>query len=425
MSKKSITIISLILFVFLVFRFIQFYEQNPPYHDGEHVLMTTTLQAEPTMGSGGQKFTIQTPTNQLISVTTDAKPLYHYGQVLQISGKLQAHTFQDGQTILSLYHPDIILQRQTDNAIAAIADAIKSHTETVYTAALPEIPANLLMGIVFGAKEQFPSNFWSDLQATGVLHVIAASGMNVTFVSAALLYTLGLFLRRQTALVIGSLGIIFYIFLVGFQPSILRASIMGLLAFGAGILGRQYIATVSIFVSGYLLLLWQPSYLFNTGFQLSFLATLGIMFLKPLLDEPLEGLGVLGELGGESFTTTLAAELGTLPILLGVFGQIGLLSVLVNALVLWTIPILMIFGSIAAVVGLISPFFGELFLYPILPLLVYFQSVVSYFGQSNWVVHVASLPFVLWIGYYCLLAALVFFQKKKVKTVIRQHGLTA
>ena len=112
------------------------------------------------------------------------------------------------------------------------------------------------MGIVFGAKEQFPTNFWNDIQATGVLHVIAASGMNVTFVSAALLYTLGLFFRRQTALVIGSLGIIFYVFLVGFQASILRASIMGLLAFGAGLLGRQQIAAIAIFISRYLLLLW-------------------------------------------------------------------------------------------------------------------------------------------------------------------------
>jgi competence protein ComEC len=87
------------------------------------------------------------------------------------------------------------------------------------------------MGMVFGANEKFPSDFRQALQTIGVLHVIAASGMNVTFVSAALLYTLGLFLKRRTALVFGMAGIVFYVFLVGFQPSILRASIMGILAF--------------------------------------------------------------------------------------------------------------------------------------------------------------------------------------------------
>ena len=414
MSKKTLLIISFLLIALLVFRFYQFYHSHPSYHDGQHVSLTTTLQAEPTMGSGGQKFTIRTLTNQLISVTADATPSYHYGQVLTMDGELQSYTFPDGTTILRLYHPKIVLEKQSDNVVSAWANTIRVHTETLYNNALPEISANLLMGIVFGAKEQFPSNFWNDLQSVGVLHVIAASGMNVTFVSAALLYTLGLFFRRQTALIIGSFGIIFYVFLVGFQASILRASIMGLLAFGGSLLGRQNIAAFAVFVSGYLLLLYQPSFLFDVGFQLSFMATLGIMFLKPLLDKPLERLGKVGELGGETITTTLAAQLGTLPILLGVFGQIGLLSVLVNALVLWTIPILMIFGSLAAIIGLVFPFIGELLLYPILPFLVYFQSVVSYFGQSDWVLQVNNVPHEMWIGYYCLLTGWVLWKKKKM-----------
>jgi competence protein ComEC len=405
MSFVKLSALLFILFVILLFRFYQFYHSNPTYHDGQEVSLNTTLQAEPTLSSGGQKFTIRTPVDQLISVTADATPAFHYGQVVTVTGRLQAHTFTDGETILSLYHPTVVLQKQSDNMISAVATRIKSRTETVYNAALPQIPASLLMGIVFGAKEQFLTNFWNDLQATGVLHVIAASGMNVTFVSAAMLYTLGLFFRRQTALIIGSLGIIFYVFLVGFQASILRASIMGLLVFGAGLLGRQQIAIFAIGISGYLLLLWQPSFLFDVGFQLSFMATLGIMFIKPLI--PVQDNFIT-----ESFTTTLAAQIGTVPILLGVFGQIGLLSVLVNALVLWTVPLLMIFGSLAAIIGLVFPFIGQLLLYPVLPFLVYFESVVSYFGQSNWVIHVGNVPPEIWIGYYFLLAAWVFAKKK-------------
>lgn len=182
--------------------------------------MLITLQEEPTITSGGQKFTFKTPINQLISVTADSDPAFHYGQVVMISGQLQSHTFADGTSILSLYHPTVTLKKNASDPISAVANWIKARTETLYNNALPQIPANLLMGIVFGSKEQFPTNFWSDLQATGVLHVIAASGMNVTFVSAALLYTLGVFFRRQTALIIGIAGIIFYIFLVGFQASI-------------------------------------------------------------------------------------------------------------------------------------------------------------------------------------------------------------
>jgi competence protein ComEC len=408
MSKKIIAVVSTFLLIVLILRFIQFYNSHPSYYNGEHVFLMTTLQSEPTAGNSGQKFTIHTSTNQLISVTADAYPTFHYGQVVSVSGELQSHTFPDGTTILSMYHPKVILKKESENIITAAATRIKSHTEGVYNAAMPSIPASLLMGIVFGAKEQFPANFWSDLQATGVLHVIAASGMNVTFVSAALLYTLGLFFRRRTALVIGIFGVIFYVFLVGFQASILRASVMGILAFGASLLGRQYIAIFALLCSGYVLLFWQPNFLFDVGFQLSFMATVGIMLLKPLIPVP-------DNFVTESLTTTLAAQLGTLPILLGVFGQVGLLSILVNALVLWTIPLLMIFGSVAAIVGLAFPVIGELFLYPILPFLVYFQTVVSYFGQSDLVLHLDAVPFEIWIGYYCLLGCWVLFGKRKMK----------
>jgi hypothetical protein len=144
-----------LLSVILVFRFVQFYHSNPTYHEGQEVSLTITLQAEPTLSSGGQKFTIRTLADQLISVTADATPAFHYGQVVTITGRLQAHTFTDGQTILSLYHPSVVLMRDSDNAISAAANRIKSHTETVYNTALPEIPANLLWELCLVLKNNF------------------------------------------------------------------------------------------------------------------------------------------------------------------------------------------------------------------------------------------------------------------------------
>ena len=279
------------------------------------------------------------------------------------------------------------------------------------------------MGMVFGAKEQFSDSFWQALQATGVLHVIAASGMNVTFVAAALLFSLGLFLPRRVALVFGSLGIIFYIFLVGFQPSILRASIMGLLAFGASLLGKQNFAAIAVFVSSYLLLLWQPSYLFDVGFQLSFLATLGIVFVKPLIDCWFSRVGKFAEFGGETVSTTLAAQLGTIPILFGRFGQVGLLSLLVNALVLWIIPVVMIIGSVAAIMDLVFPFGGQLQVYLSLPFLLFFEIVVSFFGGQGWVMTIGTWHWTFSLGYYLLLTAMVLFLKPEQKALSLEESL--
>lgn len=136
---------------------------------------------------------------------------------------------------------------------------------------------------------------------------------------------------------------------------------MRLVAFGAGILGRQKTGILTLFMSGYLLLLWQPNFLFDVGFQLSFMATCGIMFVKSLLDQLFIKLGKIGEVSGETVTTTLAAQLGTLPILLSVFGQVDVLSIFVNALVLWTVPFLMIFGSLAAIGCLLFVPLGQFF----------------------------------------------------------------
>ncbi len=419
MSATKVIIIIILLTIILAFRFHQFYQNNPPYYDGQYLSAVITLQQEPDFSYKGLKFTFKSPTNQLVAVTANSFPRYHCGQVIQIQGKLRTFSFPDGKKIFTMYHPKISLQEDSSNPIAAVANTIRLRTRALYTSILPPVPSSLLMGMVFGANEKFPDDFRKALQATGVLHVIAASGMNVTFVSSALLFLLGLFMRRRVALVFGCMGIIFYVFLVGFQPSILRASIMGILAFGASLLGRQNIGIVALLISGYGLLIWQPIFLADVGFQLSFLATLGIMLLKPVLDQPLRMFGKIGEGLGESVTTTTAAQLGTLPVLLSVFGQVGVLSILVNALVLWTIPFIMVFGSLAAIAGLFIPQVGQLFLYPAYPFLVFFEMIVSFFGKSNLVISGVALPTAVWVGYYLLLAAVVVLQRRRERLCSR------
>ena len=174
--------------------------------------ITTTLQSEPPASYTSQKFSIKTSTNQRISVNAQPAPVYHYGQIVTVQGRLTAHTFPDGLTIFSLYHPQITLEKDANNPIAAVANAIRSHTRSMYQAVLPQTSASLLMGMVFGANEQFPGDFRQALQTTGVLHVIAASGMNVTFVSAALLYTLVYFSEDELLLssVLPVLSFIFF-----------------------------------------------------------------------------------------------------------------------------------------------------------------------------------------------------------------------
>ena len=121
-------------------------------------------------------------------------------------------------------------------------------------------------------------------------------------------------------------------------------------------------------------------------------------------------------------TTTLAAQIGTLPIMLGTFGNYGVLSILVNALVLWTVPVVMTAGSLAVLAGFIFAPLSKIFLYPAYPFLFFFQEVVSFFGRSNVQISIQNVPVEIWLGYYFLmLAVIVWFSMHKSKTAIEER----
>ena len=135
-----------------------------------------------------------------------------------------------------------------------------------------------------------PDEFHRLLRDTGTLHVIAASGMNVTIVAAVLMMFLVKLFARRAAIILAILGIIFYCFLAGASPPVVRAAIMGTVAYVAGFLGRERDGLVILVGSAMLMLLVNPWYIFDIGWQLSFAATGGILWGYPLLQQ---SLGVL------------------------------------------------------------------------------------------------------------------------------------
>lgn len=410
----------IILGLILGIRYYEFFEKKPDYQNGQQVRLHVILQEEPELSNRGQRFGVKDGYNQRIYVTTASFPRLHYGDRITVAGSVERTEGEDGRRFLRLYYPQIQMHAFSENGFVAAAHNLREKSKNVFESTLPPTSASLLMGIVFGAKEQFPEAFFADLQATGVLHVIAASGMNVTFIAAGLLFTLGSFLRRQIALLIGAAGIIFYVFLVGFEPSIIRASLMALLAFGTSLLGRQHFAACAVGVSAYIMLLWQPGFLFDLGFQLSFLATLGILYIKPLLDQK---LSLMSKIGGETINTTLAAQIATTPLLIGVFGQIGIMALLVNALVLWTVPIIMLLGSLASLTQIVLVPIAQLFTLLCLPFLWFFETLVTFFGQSFGTVELGSVPWMLIVSYYVFLLSSILLMKPKVKAMGLEESL--
>lgn len=288
--------------------------------NGQNMTFVATVREEPQITNGRQQFNVKTEQNQRIRIITGLNPLLQYSDKITIDGTLKTSE-KNGHTFFTISYPELQIVQNDQNIISRFAAKIRKKAGDLYAKSLPPISANLLVGIVFGADQDMPKEFMDALRISGVVHVIAASGMNVTFVTAALLGILGAVFRRQVAITIAIIGVLFYMVLAGFEPSIVRATVMGIIAFSASLLGRQNFAFGSLFLTAFLMLFITPSLIGDVGFQLSFLATSGILSIKPILPFG-KNKFVSDDLG-----TTISAQIATLPILLAVFGQYGLLSI--------------------------------------------------------------------------------------------------
>ena len=413
MPKLTTVILPVILLMLLSLRMFYSYQSRPVFRDGQSVNFKTALLSEPQVSGRMQNFSINVSGTK-IYVSVPRFPEYHYGNSLKISGVIKMST-QDGSLLssekrqfVSLKNVKIESQVQ-QAAILAVLSHFRQNITGFFKTTLPPISASLLLGIVFGIKDSMPKEFMDSLKITGVMHVIAASGMNVTLIGGFLSNFLLLFFKRQIALALSILGIIIYAILAGLEPSIVRASIMGILVFSSQILGRQNMASYSLFLTAFLMLFLSPFLIEDVGFQLSFLSTAGILYIQPILAVKtwLNKLPVIGE----AVITTLSAQLATLPIMLLTFGTLSLWSVAVNALVLWTVPILTIFGGVAALTVFVFNPLSRLLLYLSLPLLLYFEKLVIFFAAIGGMVKVSGVNWPMVAGYYLLLWAIIAYSK--------------
>ncbi|TSC53939.1 MAG: competence protein ComEC [Microgenomates group bacterium LiPW_16] len=219
---------------------------------------------------------------------------------------------------------------------------------------LPEPQASLLDGILWGERAQMPKDFFEALRRTGTLHVIALSGMNITIL-VNLLGKITYFLGRKKGILVNLVLIVIFIWFVGSPPSVVRAGIMGTLSLLAVYFGRRNWAFLSLILAAAAMLLVNFSWLWEVSFQLSFLATMGIILLTPRA-QIRKKQGLVGEFiheGRENLRTTLAAQIFTLPIILYNFKQLSLIAPLTNILVLWIVQPIMVLGFLLSLVAII------------------------------------------------------------------------
>lgn len=287
-------------------------------------------------------------------------------------------------------------------------ESLKSKIEENFAAILPSPQSGLLSGIVLGSKQVLPDDFRQVLINTSTIHIVVASGQNLTILSGLMIGLASVIGRRKA--ILASIGTnLFYALLTGFQIPIIRAAFMNIFVSLGLLIGREISPFFTLLASAIIMLIYEPLWLFSVSFQLSFLATFAVMEYAPSLEARFKKVP---DIFRQDLIVSTCAFLFTLPVIFENFHRISVTGIIVNGLVLWTTPIIMSSGAVIAVVSLISlEIAAALALIPGV-FLTYLIYIVEFFNSLAPSIEVKSLGFVVWLGYYCLLLSVYLWAKK-------------
>lgn len=258
--------------------------------------------------------------------------------------------------------------------------------------AVPQPESGYLTGILVGAKGVVSDEIKNEFAQTGTSHILAISGYNITIVASVLMLLLASLGRRRSYW-LAVLGIVLFTIMVGMGASVVRAAIMGIMAITAQRLGRISNASTAMVLSGAAMCWFNPLLLrWDVGFQLSFLAFAGIVYVEPLLRPLLEKF-LKWEWLAATAATTLSAQVLVLPILLYTFNQLAIYTLPANILVLPLVPLAMALGFATAIAGWIWPFLGALIGQSAWLIAAYQLGVIRFFSSLPYAaleVHISS-----------------------------------
>ena len=320
--------------------------------------------------------------SEKIRVAADRFPEYDYGDRIQLSGKLvepenfktergdlfnyRSYLAKDG-IYFEVFRPKIVLlERDRGNPAVAALLAFKSVFLSATNRMISEPENGLLSGIILGVKHGIPDSLTESFRRSGLVHIIVLSGYNLTIVAYALMKFFGWFgkyLPRLVSPLAGIVGIFSFTIMAGGSATAVRAAIMALLVVIAKLVGRRYRITRALAVAAFIMVAHNPKVLaFDPSFQLSFLATLGLVYLSPFFERRLQWIPQKFGIR-EIAAATLATQVFVLPRLVALSGTVSLVGIFANIIVLPFIPYTMLLGALSGFGAFVSEFVAIPFAY--------------------------------------------------------------
>lgn len=349
-----------------------------------------SVVSKPTLGGRQEfKFKISRPIRGIIIIQAPEYPRWRYGDKLRLLDKIEkpigkyAGYLKKERALGTARNPLISLQSREGFSVRRELFDFKDGAIDIFRKALPFEEAAFLGGITFGEKREFSRDFKEAMARSGTAHLVALSGYNITIVIALVSAVFSRFFSRRKSAFFSFLAIFLFVVMAGGEASIVRAAIMGVLAHLAPILGRIYAPRNGIIFAALFMTLENPNILaYDLGFQLSFLALLGIVYLKPAIQK-ITGFGFEKGIFNwrDHLLTTASAQIMVAPILIRSFGSVSVSSLLANALILETVPVVMFLGFFMVVFGMIFQPLAFIFALPALAILKFETGVIYLFAK--------------------------------------------
>jgi competence protein ComEC len=325
---------------------------------------------EPEKTASGKNIVVQIG-RELVLVKTDSETKVQYGDTVSIVGKLAlpepfitdlgrefdylGYLRAKGISYTMSFGKVTVTDSTTGNPLLRFLFTAKERFITALAEVLPEPEVGLGKGLLLGVNHALTTDLEDIFRRAGIIHIVVLSGYNIMLVVQCVLLVLAGFLPLRTRTIVGMVAIAGFALVVGLGASVVRASIMAALTLVALLFGRRYAVTRALFLAGAVMLVVNPYLLVHDlGFQLSFMATLGLLLLSPELERL--ALWVPEKFGLRGFLlATIATQIAVLPILLYSMGQFSLISLAVNLLVLPVVSIAMLVTFCTGLVALVSP----------------------------------------------------------------------
>ena len=349
----------------------------------KRIVFDGLIVSEPELKEKSQHFLIKlaSPLAGEAEIYSAPHPRWRYGDLVRFSGEIEKS--ENGQNICGFPQMTLIEKNQASPLKFSLL-SLKSSLTDKLNKVLPPSSAALINGLLFGDKSGFSEKMSEALIKTGTIHMVALSGYNILIIISAVQTLFSYVSSRRKSFYFTFFIIGFFVLATGAEASAVRAAIMGGLVLLAKESSRLYNARNSIAITALAMTVFNPRLLaYDVGFELSFMALLGIIYLEPWLKKHLkiigEGEGVLG--WRKNFFTTTSAQLAVLPILIVRFGRFSWFSIAPNILILEAIPLTMFFGFLTAAAGLVSLPLAQLVGMALNPFLSYEIGVISIFAR--------------------------------------------